>query len=365
MSTKRLKDYRGISCLNCNHPLDISDKFCPNCGQKNTTKRLALRDFIDEFLANFYAYDSKVKHTIVSLFTKPGKAAKEFITGKRLYYANPFRFYLSVSLIYFIFSGLVEKFGEVENTDFTIGNEQINLNDSIAKYQEKENLQKKIDSSTVKRKKDRNIIFFDEIKISDTLYTEKQLEGKNIFKRSFLKIDTYTTFLEKSKEKDFDKILDTLKHEKSNWNKFLLKKSFQVNEFNSKDDSAVEKFGNYLDEKLPFILFISLPFLTIVFAIIYFRSKLNYAEHMVFVFSVMSFVFLLFFLAELINLLINIDLSSFIPIVLLFYLYKALRNFYQQSRLKTILKFVLLTFMLPTTALFVAVIMVFIGFILY
>jgi hypothetical protein len=86
---------------------------------------------------------------------------------------------------------------------------------------------------------------------------------------------------------------------------------------------------------------------------------------MVFVFSVMSFVFLLFFLAALINLLINIDLSPFIPIVLLFYLYKALRNFYQQSRLKTILKFVLLTFMLPTTALFVAVIMVFIGFILY
>jgi predicted amidophosphoribosyltransferase len=66
VSTKRLKDYRGISCLNCNHPLDISDKFCPNCGQKNTTKRLALRDFIDEFLANFYAYDSKVKHTIFS-----------------------------------------------------------------------------------------------------------------------------------------------------------------------------------------------------------------------------------------------------------------------------------------------------------
>jgi hypothetical protein len=365
VSTKRLKDYRGISCLNCNHPLDISDKFCPNCGQKNTTKRLALRDFIDEFLANFYAYDSKVKHTIVSLFVKPGKAAKEFITGKRLYYANPFRFYLSVSLIYFIFSGLVEKFGEVD-TSITIGDNLSNSNDSISKHQEVDYLQAKIDSATAKRKKERNDIFFDSSsQKNDTLYTEKQIKSKSIFKRTFLKIDTYTTFLEKSKEKDFDKILDSLKHEKSDWNKFLLKKSFQVNEFNSKDDSAVEKFANYLDEKLPFILFISLPFLTIVFAIIYFRSKLNYAEHMVFVFSVMSFVFLLFFLAELINLLINIDLSSFIPIVLLFYLYKALRNFYQQSRLKTILKFVLLTFMLPTTALFVAVIMVFIGFILY
>jgi hypothetical protein len=226
VSTKRLKDYRGISCLNCNHPLDISDKFCPNCGQKNTTKRLALRDFIDEFLANFYAYDSKVKHTIVSLFVKPGKAAKEFITGKRLYYANPFRFYLSVSLIYFIFSGLVEKFGEVD-TSITIGDNLSNSKDSISKHQEVDYLQAKIDSATAKRKKERNDIFFDSSsQKNDTLYTEKQIKSKSIFKRTFLKIDTYTTFLEKSKEKDFDKILDSLKHEKSDWNKFLLKKSF-------------------------------------------------------------------------------------------------------------------------------------------
>ena len=37
-----------------------------------------------------------------------------------------------------------------------------------------------------------------------------------------------------------------------------------------------------------------------------------YAEHMVLVFSLMSFVFLLLFLTEIINLLTNIDLSSLI-----------------------------------------------------
>lgn len=117
MSSKNIKNYRGITCLNCNHPLDISDKFCPNCGQKNTTKRLTIKDFVDEFLANFYAYDSKVKRTIISLFTKPGIAAMDFITGKRLYYANPFRFYLSLSLIYFIFMGIVSKFSKETATD--------------------------------------------------------------------------------------------------------------------------------------------------------------------------------------------------------------------------------------------------------
>ena len=135
-STKEIKNYRGLKCLNCNHPLDISDKFCPNCGQKNTTKRLNLKDFVDEFLANFYAYDSKVKRTIVSLFTKPGIAARDFINGKRMYYANPFRFYLSISLIYFIFNGIVTKFGnettnDLESRPIEKKNELFTLNDSI------------------------------------------------------------------------------------------------------------------------------------------------------------------------------------------------------------------------------------------
>ena len=354
--------------MNCNHPLDISDKFCPNCGQKNTTKRLTIRDFIDEFLANFYAYDSKVKNSVISLFSKPGKAAREFITGKRQTYANPFRFYLSISLIYFIFIGLISKFSEETNID---------LNQDLKKNE------KKLDTLQVNANQNKfggsdapiqingtlaapTIEKNDSIKV--TLYTEKQLANYNFFKRTFLKLETYSDFLDISKERYSPKILDTLKHENSKWNRFLLKKTYQLSTIVQDESSGkigVNTFWDYLEGKIPFILFVSLPFLTIVFAFIYYRKKMNYAEHMVLVFSIMSFVFLLLFFAEIINLLTNIDLSPLLFFVVTYYFYKSLRNFYQQSRLKTILKFVILSILLPITASFVALFVLFIGFLLY
>ena len=370
-STREIKNYRGLKCLNCNHPLDISDKFCPNCGQKNSTKRLSLKDFVDEFLANFYAYDSKVKNTIVKLFTKPGKAAKEFIDGKRQTYANPFRFYLSVSLVYFIFSGLVSKFSDEtildldqaiikksdekkqEKDSTKTNNNELNLNDPKSPVQVNLGNNNSIKKDTLKKQK---------------LYTEKQIADFGFFKKTSRKIQTYANFFDHSNTTDPSKILDSLKHEKSKWNLYLLKKTYQFKKLDEEDNSGkrgFNKFFDYFTDKLPFILFISLPFLTIVFALLYFRKKMNYAEHMVLVFSFMSFIFLLIFISEVILLLFNISLDWLVNLIVIFYFYKSLRNFYQQSRWKTILKFVILSFLLPTTASFVALFVLFIGFLLY
>ena len=63
------KKYRGTQCLNCETQLDVSEKFCHACGQLNSTKKLTIRDFIEEFFANFYAYDSRLRNSIVSIFT--------------------------------------------------------------------------------------------------------------------------------------------------------------------------------------------------------------------------------------------------------------------------------------------------------
>lgn len=352
--------------MNCNHPLDSSDKFCPNCGQKNTTKRLTIRDFIDEFLANFYAYDSRVKHTIVTLFTKPGIAARDFISGKRLYYANPFRFYLSISLIYFIFIGLIHKFGE--DTIIDLDQNSIKNEVELDTIQANKN-QFTIDTSESPIQINNDVAVSE---VNDTtkiiLYTEKQLSNYNFLKRTFLKIKTYANFFDTSKETYPQKILDTLKHENNKWNRFLLKKTYQFSTIVQEEANGkigVDTFTGYLEGKIPFILFVSLPFLTIVFALLYYRKKMHYAEHMVLVFSIMSFVFLLLFLTEIINLLTNIDLTAPVYFAITYYFYKSLRNFYEQSRLKTILKFVILTFLLPITASFVAFSVLIIGFLLY
>ena len=136
MGRKDLK-YRGTNCINCETPLDISEKYCHHCGQLNSTKKLEIKDFIEEFFANFYAYDSRLRNSIISLFLKPGVLALKFNEGKRHTYANPFRLFLSVSIILFITYNL----SEGNNTESP---EEIKVEEKLTD-QQKQDL-KKIDS---------------------------------------------------------------------------------------------------------------------------------------------------------------------------------------------------------------------------
>jgi len=47
------KKYRGTHCINCETSLDVSEKYCHHCGQLNSTKKLTIKDFIEEFLQIF------------------------------------------------------------------------------------------------------------------------------------------------------------------------------------------------------------------------------------------------------------------------------------------------------------------------
>ena len=104
------RKFRGKVCLNCETNLDLSDRYCPNCGQLNSTKKLSFNDFFNEFFGSIFAYDSRLYRTLNVLVFRPGRISTEYIQGKRARYANPFRFYLSVSIIFFILYGLVNQF---------------------------------------------------------------------------------------------------------------------------------------------------------------------------------------------------------------------------------------------------------------
>lgn len=67
-------------------------------------------------------------------------------------------------------------------------------------------------------------------------------------------------------------------------------------------------------------------------------------EHLVFIFHILSFVFLAILICLIPDLIFGTDAFMGITLSFIgpFYFYKALRNFYKQSRLITIIKFVLL-----------------------
>ena len=107
---RKAAKYRGVKCLNCSHPLDLSDVYCSYCGQINSMKKLSLGDYIKEFFSSIVNYDSRLRYTLKDILFKPGTITKNYVGGQRLKYANPFRFFLSVSIIYFLLQSLITTF---------------------------------------------------------------------------------------------------------------------------------------------------------------------------------------------------------------------------------------------------------------
>jgi hypothetical protein len=87
-------------CLNCNAPLHGGQKFCSVCGQKADTHRLTLPHFFHEFFHAFTHTDKSIFHLLGGLATKPGVVAREYVTGKRKKYFNPFTFFILLTAIY-------------------------------------------------------------------------------------------------------------------------------------------------------------------------------------------------------------------------------------------------------------------------
>jgi len=359
MSRKDIK-YRGTQCINCETSLDISEKYCHHCRQLNSTKKITINDFIEEFFSNFYAYDSRLRNSILSIFTKPGILAKEYNEGKRHTYANPFRLFLSVSIILFISFNVTE--GDMTpSTDST--KEELN-NEQLKEEIKKDSTALKLLNANPAIK---NKLLKDKIEYSkDSIYTKNFID-QNI-NRNLDPLVYYITSLRnfhlKYPKKSDAQILKELGFENNFTYNTICKKAKLF-----KSNNIYEELFDYFYQKLPFFIFLSLPILTLMFWIVFYSKKINYTEHLVFAYTFFTFIFLCMMIFNLISL-ISETLSNFITgisFAFLFplYFYKSLRNFYEQSRWITIIKFILLN---PLFFLFLsicALVMMLLGIILF
>ncbi|WP_159801209.1 DUF3667 domain-containing protein [Flavobacterium sp. MK4S-17] len=76
-------------CLNCNAPL--TSKYCADCGQKADTHRITFKHFIiHDIMHGVWHIEKGILFTLKQLFTRPGYAARDYISGKRVQYYNVF-----------------------------------------------------------------------------------------------------------------------------------------------------------------------------------------------------------------------------------------------------------------------------------
>ena len=166
----------------------------------------------------------------------------------------------------------------------------------------------------------------------------KGIIGQGIFK----KVSTFMEYDKNHKDISVIEALDDLGIEKTRWNIFYYKKVQDFNKF--KNDSEFR--DSYVDDivsKISIALFFMLPIFTWFISLIYIRGKKNYTEHLVLVFNVQTVFFILLIFFTIFDRIFNTDIGiGIFFIVFLFYLYKSLRNFYKQGRIKTIIKYFIL-----------------------
>ena len=346
-NSRKARKYRGTECLNCGQPLDLSDLYCPYCSQLNSTKQLSFKDFFAEFINSIVSFDSRLRYTVKDLLFRPGIMTRNYVKGQRLRYANPFRFFLSVSIIYFILQGFIA---------FIFPEEDSIFNDDVGEQIETENFYDKfitindrIKEASAKAKMAEDSISEKNDTLSAnsntkqiTYFSEESLDSLSWLESSTERFKMYRDFYKKHTIKKASVALDSLNHTNSLYNRWLYNK----NEAIERVSNNPKGFLDYLFRKIPFFIFFFTPVYALFFWLIYNKKKHKYIDHTIFIFHVFSFLFLASIICLLPDTIIGSDIFESILIFLIgpFYFYKALRNFYKQSRFITIVKFVFLNF---------------------
>ncbi|MCL6275154.1 DUF3667 domain-containing protein [Muricauda sp. 2012CJ35-5] len=372
--------FRGTECLNCGHILDISDKYCPNCGQANSIKKLVLKDFWDEFFSSLINYDSKLLKTLAALLLRPGSITKDYIQGKRVTYTNPFRFLLSLAFLYFLLFAYNNSFSELDKAAENLNG---NINSSVPVSFDLSSGQLTADSTLIKEQVTKSLQEMDSMGLSDAPATQQiqYLDSLGVFSGRYL---------ENEANKDSIMLADPKKYyegirgnsgfggyaEKmeffSNMIRFDSLTSFEEAKtkyeiggglstrmaYNSTSSllRVIKEPGTFLNatlSKLPFVIFFFLPLFTVFIWMVYIRKKYTYTDHLIFSFHNQSLLFILLILSLIIDLLFSTSTMWIFLLIFSVYLYKSMRNFYGQGRIKTILKYFFLNSIFAFLAFFV------------
>lgn len=307
-----------------------------------------------EVFNGFLSFDAKFWRTIIPLLTSPGKVSKNYVAGKRNRYSNPFRFYLTVSILFFLIVGLSiskNKFEKliIENNADT---KELKKNDPKAQidslykndieYKKREALNKMNASFIpIPEATKKQVLKEIEKGIKDTTAI-KIGDGNKISFGGNSQLDKFIAYQKKYPDSRIDDALDTLGYDKNFTNRFLFTRAKAASSLVKKDNRE-----NYLTDLLSYgsiSLFIFLPIFTLFLKLFYIRKNFTYVDHLIFVFHTQTVFFMLLIILYFISFFSSVALESAWIFLLLFliYLIIAMKKFYEQGYFKTFVKFLMI-----------------------
>ncbi len=341
-------------CLNCKSV--IYGRFCHLCGQENVEPKETLWHLITHFVYDITHFDGKFFSTLKLLLFKPGYLSCEYIRGRRAAYLNPIRMYIFTSAFFFIlFFALISGNEEEKEEDIQIGKQELlsqkkKIVDSLAVTND----------SLTRVKLEKRLV-----NINKAI---RFLDQNGLLKFNFGDVDSDTSTTRNKVFGDFGmKMPNTLKeydslqkvlhvNKKDNW----LKRSFKrrVISINERYAGSPNLFWERMKDKwihsIPQMMFVSLPLVALLFQMLYVRKRKQffYVSHAIFTVHIYIAIYMLILLSyafggmrDLTGWGIFSFIAALLVFLIFFYVYKAMRNFYQQRRAKTVFKYFLILFL--------------------
>jgi hypothetical protein len=317
-------------CLNCG--TIVQGHYCHVCGQENVVPKETFWHMVTHFFYDITHFDSKFFETVKDLLFRPGFLSKEYSNGRRASYLHPVKMYVFTSAIFFLL------FFSVFKPD---GAFKSNFNDPLNREQRTE----EIEELKVKMKEKPGVPGLQK-QMEMLMDTSKPVSVADLlpFEEDFTMISFSGSKIKSKKE--YDSVQQSLPASKRDgwFKRRLVEKEIAINKkYGANPDEGVKKLGDSILHKLPYMLFISLPLFALLLKLVYIRRKqFYYADHGVFTIHLYIFSFIVLMVVFGLNKLDDLIHTRFIavPITILilsqlFYLYKAMRNFYGQRRAKT------------------------------
>jgi len=365
------------NCLNCGEVL--TGQHCSHCGQRARVQVISLWGLIKDFLGDVFDWDSRIWRTLRPLAFRPGLLTQEFLRGRRAHYTPPFRMYLILSVVFFLIASIWDP-GRDLNLKLGDGGASLTINDD-AVTRSGAVTDEDADRVDVDASPDKAQGSADpppppppDAPATASEAAERQQAARSVNSARGRLIENIVRRLPEDERPGIRAELD---RELADVSPEQLEKAEQVmadpcseenfrldvdflNQYEprlrqacNKIASDTQSFGRALWENLPKMMFLFLPLIALVMAVLYLGSGRYYVEHLLFFLHYHAF----FFLAGIVVLLLDrlgaattgpvsgffgsveelviFALVFYVPI----YLFLAMRRVYGQGRIWTATKF--------------------------
>ena len=323
-----------LTCRNCG--ASLSGPYCAQCGQHDVDYHQSFGHLTEDLLENLFHFEGKFFVSVAWLLAQPGRLTNEFNAGRRQSQLHPLRFYIFVSVMFFLGVTLLNH-GHLFPYDAKKTDEEIRMGvertlkaDAEAKAQGGTRLTEEKKQDRARRIQNGTKGWVDGREVAEAIDQAQAAKEKKAAEKPDGAIPLKVTKVRIDQNSDLGQ-------------RFM--KRVTSGEF------TFSKFAEALEHRAPTLLFLGVPVFALLLKLLYFRSRRYYIEHLIFSLHLHTWVFLAWMvshgwlqLAALGPAWITSVLGYAVSFWLVWYFLASFRAVYHQGWIKTGVKTGLLVF---------------------